>query len=106
MTLHELWQKRKRLIEIVEHDPTCGKWKYQDWTNTHVPNEKGSRLIRRICSTYEKMRKNTVDRWIEEGMMDEWMITREFIGFDGNQNYWARDYAYAYIKGADMPIIK
>jgi hypothetical protein len=52
------------------------------------------------------MRKNAVDRWIEEGFMDEWMITREFIGFDGNQNYWARDYALAYIKGADMPIIK
>lgn len=42
----------------------------------------------------------------EKGMMDEWMITREFMGFDGNPNYWARDYAYAYFKGADMPIIK
>lgn len=103
-TLKDLWIKSRRLIRKVEDDKSCGKWCRMDG-GYFVPNDKGHQKIRRITHTYNEMRKRVVDRWIEEGMMDAWMIEREFIGFD-RPNYIARDYHIAYFLGQDMPIIK
>lgn len=103
-TLKELWDKRNRLIALVEQDKSCGKWCHMDG-GYFVPNEKGSAKILRITSTYKNMRKRIVDGWIESGVINEKDILSEFMVFDGDSiPSIRRDYAKAYYKYQDMPI--
>lgn len=103
-TLKELWDKRNRLLAIVEQDKSCGKWCHMDG-GYFVSNKKGSRLIRRINSTYLKMRTRIVDGWIESGVINEKDILSEFMVFDGDSRpSIRRDYAKAYYKYQDIAI--
>lgn len=105
-TLKELWDKRNRLLALVEQDKTCGKWCHMDG-GYFVPNEKGSAKILRITSTYKNMRKRIVDGWIAAGQISGRDILSEFTVFDGDRvtgTVIKRDYIKAYYKYQDMPI--